>query len=217
MVPNVTRLVVALQHRWSVSSPLRVCITYRASKKLSMMIIGQLASPLLPFPLPSLWSIPLNWTEQNSLWKAAAGEKIDNKTRKKRHRGVWEWCRQLSVLLESDQTGLARLLHYILAQSKIVWPGTALPLGARSFTTHRLYCTQEQPARLQISLYSTRDNSPSLCVFVRKRVRRRREREREGESLYVVWCLCECLKWEVIQLLVFHFSFPPGCNRPMIV
>ena len=154
------------------------------------------------------------------------GIKSKNRTkrgRKRRHGEVWGWCRQLSVLLESDQTGLAWLLHYILAQSKIeVWPGTALPLGARSFTTHRLYCTQSKPARLQTTVQYMRQQSFSVCacvcvcVFVCKEESEKKRGGGEGGSLHVVICVL-CLKWEVIQLLVLHISFSPGCNRPIIV
>lgn len=196
MVPNVTRRAAELTPT-SVCSPLCMCINYRPpqkKKKLSTMI-GQLARKSISLSSPSssssspLLSSPLFFSHINFKASHGANEtdlqaRIDKKTTRmeRRHTAVWEWCRQLSVLLESDQTGLARLLHYILAQSKIVWPGTALPLGAQSFTTHRLYCTQRNQLVFR-SLHSTHHDSPSLCVQMcvcdcmceceRKRVRRR--------------------------------------------
>lgn len=156
-----------------VFSPLFACASPTGLQNCSTLI-GQLEKHHPPLPLLPLSTPPSSLFFSHTNFKASHRTELplnssgreSIKNRKERwHRGVWEWCRQLSVLLESDQTGLAWLLHYILAQSKIVWPGTALPLGAQSFTTHRLYCTQSNQLAFR-SLYSTRDNSPSLCVHV---------------------------------------------------
>ncbi len=177
-------------------------------------VLGQLARKSITLPSPSspLSTLPSPLFFSHTNFKAShttdlplnssGRESIQKKTRtrkERRHRGVREWCRQLSVLLESDQTGLARLLHYILAQSKIVWPGTALPLGAQSFTTHRLYCTQSNQLAFR-SLYSTRDNSPSLCVHVcvcvcvcKKEREKKREEAKERVCVWCFVCVCVCV------------------------
>lgn len=156
---------------WSSSSRLCMCITCRQPQKMRT-VIGQMARKSIilssHFALHSTPSLLLLQTLRTPLKKKRqiCGSKPNNRGEERRHKGVWAWCRQLSVLLESDQTGLAWLLHYILAQSKIVWPGTALPLGAQSFTTHWLYCTQGKPARLQITVHYMRQVLHCMCMCV---------------------------------------------------
>lgn len=145
------------QRRWSGRTPSErffsppcMQITYRPPK-LSAVIGQRVRKASLSFPpLSSTLYCFTHSLEFLCETKATKTERW--------HRGL---CRQLSVLLESDQAGVAWLLHYILAQSKIVWPGTALPLGAQSVTTHRLNCTNSNRFVFRSLL-----NSPSLRVHV---------------------------------------------------